>query len=152
MNIYLLLFLLLIVAPIGTIIHEGGHLIGAKLMKADHIVISIGSGKKILTFSVKNIQINVQMFYFIGGHVQNKRDVPYKLFEMICIISFGPILNGIFTVVFYLLYYILVSEYLYLLFLFNLWLMIINIIPFKFKGKHSDGYMIFNLLRKKPAI
>lgn len=149
MNIYLFIFLLLIVAPIGTIIHEGGHLIGAKTMKADRIVISIGYGRKLFAITFKNIQINIRVYYFIGGHVENKRKIPYKLAEMIWIIGFGPFLNGIFAVIFYILYQLAPSEYVYLLFLFNLWLALINVIPFKIKEKQSDGYIIFNLLRKQ---
>lgn len=148
MTIQLFLFLLLIVAPIGTIIHESGHLIGAKLMKADHIIISIGYGRKVFTFSFKNIRINICIFFFIGGYVHNKREVSYRVGEMIFIIALGPILNGIFATFFYWLSQLFPSEYLYLLFIFNLWLAFINTIPFKIKDKQSDGYMIFNLFRK----
>lgn len=149
MNIYLLLFLLFFVAPIGTIIHEGGHLLGAKLMKADHMLISIGCGRKLFTVKYSNIQIHIRRFFFIGGLAQNKRDVPYQTIEMIWIIGFGPFLNGVFASLFYLLYCLIPSEYIYLLFLFNLWLVLINVIPFKVKDKQSDGYMILNLLRKR---
>lgn len=149
MNIYLLLYLLFITAPIGTIIHEGGHLIGAKLMKADHLRMTIGYGKKLLSFKCKNIRIIICSFFFIGGHVQNERNIPYQTMEMICIIGSGPLLNGVFAVFFYILYDLIPNEYLYLLFLFNLWLALINVIPFKLKEKQSDGYMILNLLRKR---
>lgn len=148
MNIYLLLFLLFIVAPIGTIIHESGHLIGAKLMRADYMILSIGYGKRLFIFKWNNIQIKIRSFFFIGGHVRNERDIPYRTSEMIWIIGFGPLLNGIFAVFFYLLYHLIPSDFLYLLFLFNLWLALINVIPFKMKEKQSDGYMILNLLRK----
>ena len=148
MNIYLLLFLLFIVAPIGTLIHEGGHLIGAKLMKADYLHVTIGYGKKLFTFKCKNIQIIICCFFFIGGHVKNERYVPYRTIEMISIIVFGPLLNGVFAVFFYMLYDLFPNEYLFLLFLFNGWLALINLIPFKVKDKQSDGYMILKLLRK----
>src|SRR5690625_6135794 len=140
MNIYLLLFLLFIAAPIGTLIHEGGHLIGAKLMKADYLHLTIGYGKKLFTFICQNIQIIICRFFFIGGYVKNERYLPYRTIEMICIIVFGPLLNVVFAVFFYMLYNLFPNEYIFLLLLFNLWLALINLILFKVKDKQSDGY------------
>lgn len=149
MNIYFLLYLLLVVAPIGTLIHETGHLIGARMMKADHISLSIGSGKKIGTLSFKKIQINIYMYFFLGGYVHNKRRKPYTLLEMLCIIGLGPINNGIFAAFFYMVSSMYFNPYIHILFLFNLWLALVNIIPLKIKDKQSDGYMILNLFRQK---
>lgn len=149
MNIYFLLYLLFIVAPIGTIIHESGHLIGAKIVKADHISLTIGLGKKVGTFTFKNIELNIHAYFFVGGYVRNKRETPYKLLEMLCIIGCGPIHNGVFAAILYFLNSVFLNQYIHILFLFNLWLALVNIIPFKIKDKQSDGYMIFKILRQK---
>lgn len=149
MNIYFLLYLLFIVAPIGTIIHEVGHLIGAKIVKSDQISLSIGLGKRIGSFSFQNIQVNIHLLFFLGGCVNNRRDKPYQLLEMLCIIGAGPIHNAIYAIFFYLLSSVFYNQYIHILSLFNLWLAIINIIPFKMKDKQSDGYIMLSLLRKQ---
>lgn len=147
MNFYFLLYLLLIVAPIGTIIHEVGHLIGAKIVKSDQISLSIGLGKRIGSLSFKNVQVNIHLLFFLGGYVSNKREKPYQLLEMICIIGAGPLHNAIYATIFYLISSVFYNQYIHILFLFNLWLAIINFIPFKIKDKQSDGYTILSLLR-----
>lgn len=88
------------------------------------------------------------LFFLYRRTCENERYVPYRTIEMISIIVFGPLLNGVFAVFFYMLYDLFPNEYLFLLFLFNGWLALINLIPFKVKSKQSDGYMILNLLRK----
>jgi len=150
MDVYnLLLFLVLVVAPIGTLIHEGGHAIGALLVRADHINLSIGLGKKIGTISFRNFQITVHMLFFLGGFVQSYRNASYRIIEVVCITLFGPINNGLFAILFYLLDGIYYNQYIHLLFLFNLWLALMNIIPYKIKGKQSDGYTILRILLDK---
>lgn len=144
-----LLFLLFVVAPIGTIVHESGHAIGAKLVKADTINLSIGLGKEIGTFSFKNLRMTVHLFFFLGGFVQSNRKPAYRSLEIICITAFGSVNNGIFAILFYLLNGIYYNQYIQILFLFNLWLAIVNMIPFKLKGKQSDGYMILKTLFKE---
>ena len=150
MGVYLfLLFLFFVVAPIGTIIHESGHVIGAKIVKADNINLSIGLGRKIGTLSFGNFQITVNMLFFLGGYVQSHREPSYRSLEIICITAFGSINNALFALLFYLLYGIYYNHYIYLLFLFNLWLAFVNIIPFKISGKESDGYAILKTLIRR---
>src|SRR5690625_396800 len=127
MNVFnFVLFLLLLVAPIGTIIHEGGHAIGAKLVKADNINLSIGLGKKIGSISLRNFQITIHLFFFLGGFVQSSRKPAYHPLEIVCITAFGSISNGFFAILFYFLHGIYYNQYIQLLFLFNLWLALVN--------------------------
>ena len=152
MNIYFILYLLLIVAPIGTIIHETGHLIGAIIVKADRISISIGLGKKIGTYSFRNVTINIHTLFFLGGYVQSQRKASYETSEVVWITIFGPINNAVFAMIFYFMNEIYVHPYIQILFLFNLWLAVVNIIPFKIRGKQSDGYMILKAILKRDTL
>lgn len=118
-------------------------------MRADSINLSIGLGKKLGTLSVKNLTITIHLFFFLGGFVQSNRKPAYRTLEIICITAFGSFSNGIFSILFYLLNNIYYNQYIQLLFLFNLWLAIVNMIPFKIKGKQSDGYTILQTISKK---
>lgn len=143
MTFFFFLYLILIVAPIGTLIHESGHAFGANLVKANQITLSIGRGKKIGVIHFQKIQMHIRLLYFLGGFTQSKRKMPYNQKEIVCITLFGPLNNAIFAILFYLLYGMYANQYLHILFLFNLWLAVVNMLPFKFKGKQSDGYSIF---------
>lgn len=149
MTLILIVYLLLVVSPIGMIIHESGHAFGAKLVKATHITLTIGLGKRIFTFVTRRIKINIHSFYFLGGYTKTSGCNPDTNKNLFWITLFGPISNGLFAVIFYYLNQIFVSPYINLLFLFNLWLAMVNIIPFKYKGKQSDGYILLRSLQNK---
>lgn len=146
MDIYLLLYLVFVVAPIGTIIHECGHLFGAWATQADRITLSIGRGKQIMSFSGKKMQITIHAIFFLGGLAQSKRTTPYKAIEIIWVTFCGLLSSSIFAVLFYFLYNAYPNPYIQLLFLFNGWLAIVNSIPFKIKGMQSDGYTICKVI------
>jgi len=149
MNIALLLFTLFIVAPIGTFIHESGHMLGAQFMKADCVQLSIGLGKRLGTICFKKIHITIHALFFLGGFVQSERKLPYKPLDIFWITICGPMNNGIFALLFFSLNGIYANQYIYILYLFNLWLAIINMIPYKVKNRHSDGYIILKIILPK---
>src|SRR5699024_9651363 len=113
-----------------------------------YLHLTIGYGTKLFTFTCLNIQLIICRFFFIGGYVKNGRYLPYLTIAMLRIIVFERLLHVLFAVFFYMLYNLFPNVYIFLLLLFNLWLALINLIPFKVKDKQSDGYMILNLLRK----
>lgn len=152
MDVYLLLFLFFIVAPIGTFIHETGHAFGAKMVKADQMLVTIGQGKRIATFNWSNICIHLHLLYFMGGSNASNCQIPYKVKDIIWITICGPLNNIVFALGFYLLYIIMPSPYMYILFLFNVWIAFINIIPFKIKQKQSDGYIIFKAIIRRESM
>src|SRR5690625_2774979 len=104
--LFYLIFLLFVVAPVGTTIHESGHAIGAMLVKADNIKLSIGLGKEIITFTLGNIQITIHTFFFLGGFVQSDRTPSYRPIETVWITAFGSINNVFFAILFYLFLFI----------------------------------------------
>lgn len=144
MDIHVILWLVLFIAPISTILHEFGHVLGAKSMNADSITFSIGAGKTVYTFSYKQIHISVHTLFFLGGLAYSERNVPYKPIEVIWITLCGPVSNGIVAAVIYVLFGFS-NVYFQLFILFNIWLAVVNMIPFKLKDKHSDGYTIVKM-------
>src|SRR5690625_24661 len=146
MDIFLFLYLVFVVAPIGTIIHECGHLFGAGTTQADQITLSIGQGKQVISFSGKKMHITIHAIFFLGGLAQSKRNSPYKSVEIIWVTFCGLLSSGIFAVFFYFLYNAYPNPYIQLLFLFNAWLAVVNSIPFKIKGIQSDGYTICKVI------
>lgn len=149
MTIYILVYLIFIVAPIGTIVHEIGHAAGAKSCKANKVKLSVGSGKVVHCFSYKNARIMIHRLFFLGGMAYSERDVPYNPLERVWIAVCGPISNFLAVGVLYLFTTLYPNHYLSLLLLFNLWVAIVNTIPFQIKGKQSDGYTIYKALKQK---
>lgn len=143
----LVIFLLFIAAPIGTLIHESGHAIGMKLMKAENIQMTIGFGWKLFRVVFGKDQLTVNILFFIGGFVKSYRKEPYNDLESICITLLGPLHNMLYAIIFFGLDYVYGSEYLKVLFLFNSWLAVVNILPFKIQDKLSDGLIVYRILK-----
>ncbi|WP_041544168.1 site-2 protease family protein [Oceanobacillus iheyensis] len=148
MNLIDIVVFLFIIAPIITLIHEIGHVSGSFVYKATHIFIHIGFGKPIMKKNIRKLQFNINSFYILGGgsfYHFNYDLLPYQR----AIIAFlGPLFN---IIVFLLLLFqfgidsenLLISLAIW----FNLWLAIVNLIPFKWKEKSSDGLAIWLAIR-----
>lgn len=148
MDIYFVVYLIFVVAPIGTAVHEIGHVIGAKLLGADHITLSLGTGSMIHRMAWKQITISVHVLFFLGGMAGSTRKPPYRSHERIKIAALGTLSSFFVTGLCYSLYILYPSRYVLLLLLFNLWIAFINTIPFRFKGKQSDGYTIYKAMKQ----
>lgn len=145
----ILLLFLLIVAPITVFIHELGHAIGSLMMRADKIELNIGAGRKLFSIENSKWTIGVYIFYMLGAHTASERDPYFSKMEQIVISGFGPLLNGV--VWFIVQQWNPVDDFgIWQLFaLFNFWLFFINLIPFRIKGKQSDGYTILRALQQR---
>lgn len=149
MDINLLLFLLFIGSPISIFIHELGHAVAAISLKANQITISIGSGQALFTIRIYHITVIINRVYFIGGMTKYKRTKGFTSKELIWLTILGPVFNGVTACIIFTLLAILSNTYLQLLFLFNLWLALANLLPFRIKDKQTDGYTIIQLLRER---
>ncbi|GGJ94240.1 hypothetical protein GCM10007063_15960 [Lentibacillus kapialis] len=149
MDIYLFLYLIFIVAPAGTAIHEMSHMLGAKSVKADKILLTIGTGSIIYRTFRKKIHLVIRLFFFAGGMAYSERKTPYQPHERIRIAVFGPVGSFLAAGICAWFYIVFSSSYLLLMLLFNLWIAFINIIPFRFKNKQSDGYTIYEAIKQK---
>lgn len=146
MDIYLFLYLLFAAAPISIILHEIGHAFAAKIVNADSIMISIGKGKRLKVIFLGRMQLVIYTAFFLGGLAESKRKTPYSPREIVWIAMLGPITNGMIAFLFYVLNEIYPNNYLQLFYWFNVWLAVVNIIPFKLKDKYTDGYMIMQVI------
>ncbi|SFA72947.1 hypothetical protein SAMN04488072_101269 [Lentibacillus halodurans] len=146
MDIYFFVYLIFFVAPVGTVIHELGHVLGAKLLGADKITLSVGTGSVMYHTTRKQIDISVHVLFFLGGVASSERSVPYRPFDKVQIAACGPLSSFTAAGLCYGLYIVYPSIYLLLPLLFNLWLALVNTIPFRLKGKQSDGYTICTLI------
>ncbi|SDJ66476.1 site-2 protease family protein [Sediminibacillus albus] len=144
-GLLMIAYLIFIVAPLGTIIHELGHALGAWLLKADRIEFSLGTGRRMSTIHLKRHQLNIHLLFIAGGQAFSQRHKPYSNVEAIVISLSGPLINLMAAAIIHLSASFLTIR-LELLFWFNLWLAVINLIPFKWNGKHSDGYHVLSLL------
>lgn len=146
------IFLLLVffIAPISLLFHEIGHVMGAKWANASSIQLTIGVGKKLWAGSISNLQITVRSLFMINSFTSTTRKNPYQRKEKIMITMMGPLFSGLLAIIIYGVYFIFIpSQMMYIFFLFNLWLVFINVLPFKIGQKQSDGYIIYTLLLKK---
>lgn len=148
MTVWFFLYILFIVAPLSTFIHELGHAYGAKLAKAENIELSVGLGKKLVSISLKQYRLSIHMFFFLGGSVKNRRDLPYQRRDIMIITMLGPLNNALFALIFYGIHLMDPSPYMIVLAMFNFWLAIVNIIPFKLWGKESDGFILLKEMLK----
>lgn len=140
--------LIFLIAPLSVIAHEIGHIIGARIVKADYVKLSIGQGRKLYSLSKRSFEMTIHLFYFIGGYATSGRVIPYNSKDIIIISIFGPMINIILAFIFYGIYIVYSQDFVLLLCLFNLWLGIANLIPFKYKHNYSDGYVILTRVIK----
>lgn len=146
--IILIVSFLFLTAPISNVAHEVGHMIGAFIVKADHMHLSIGKGKRVVTFTFKKLKVTLRRLYFTGGQAESMRYKAYLPIEMVFITIMGPLMNLLCAFIFYLLFQVHPTDIILLFILFNVWLGLGNLIPFKFKQNYSDGYMILKILFK----
>lgn len=144
-----LFWLIIIIGPISNFLHECGHALVANLLKADQIKLTIGSGSCIKQYCTKRVEVNILSKFFIGGFSKTTRTPFFTKKELVLIAIGGPISSGILSIVALLCYFIFMNEVLLLTTIYNGWLALVNLIPFKIKSKQSDGYVILTTLKNE---
>lgn len=143
-----IIWFLLVIAPLTLFIHELGHSLGAYIVKSDKIQLFFGVGKRIKSFSIKRWTVHLHSFYMLGGHTVSERDPYYSKMEQVIISLFGPLLNGWIGILGTFLFSNH-SGVLLIFILFNFWLCIINLIPYRIGSRQSDGYAAVKALFSK---
>ncbi|CDQ19443.1 site-2 protease family protein [Halobacillus karajensis] len=143
-----ILVLIFLVAPLSQLIHELGHIIPGLLFRSDHSELHLGRGKVLLSWKQKRVRVCIHLLFFQGAYSLNERESFFSNREKIWISAGGPLLNGLTASS---LFFLSLEEgygSFTLPFLFNLYLAVINLIPFSLKGKVSDGYRILQALKR----
>lgn len=148
MNVFLFILTFVLVVFIGTLIHELGHALGAKIASFQEIKISIGSGIAKRSFRIFGIEWIIHSIFLFGGHMSYKTTQAYKPLDVAFVAMMGPLFNGLTVFLLVMFTNIYLHYSLYLFFLFNAWLLIANIFPLQWKNKQSDGYIILQKIRE----
>ncbi|GAA0481478.1 hypothetical protein GCM10008986_02690 [Salinibacillus aidingensis] len=143
--ISLLIFFLLI-APLTILFHEFGHAGMAYILKADLVHFFIGSGRERAALRVGRIHLHLHTLLFMGGQSLSEKENDFKAWEKVLISIAGPIMNGV--VAWGISFMSYENTVIQLAIWFNLWLAILNLIPFRHGRKKSDGYVCVEVFIK----
>lgn len=146
---FFIFFCFMTILPLTIFLHELGHFFLAYICNGKNITVTIGVGKRLGHFKWKNGMLIVKKFPF-GGNTTYELTMNKKL-ERFFISVGGPLLNGM--VAFFLLLPGFGSgvEYMTIWFqwlaIFNLWMFVFNIVPYKLKTYYSDGWLALQALK-----
>ncbi len=135
-------YLVLLAAPAGAFVHETGHVIGSWICRADTMELSLGSGKRMKAVKIgSKLTVHFHLLLMAGGHASSKRAQPYSGREKAVISMAGPVFN--LAAGWLLLEFVSEGDgWIRLFALYNIWIAMVNFIPFKWRGKKSDGYFV----------
>lgn len=134
---------------LSLLIHEAGHIIAARLSSACNICLKIGAGKKLFAFRIGRLHVIIHRLFFLQFVTESESAKQYTNSEKIFISFLGPLFSIFFAGICYFLFTAFWDLHvLFFSFLFNLWVAVINLLPFKIGKKSSDGYVIFRLLNR----
>ncbi|MGI8315416.1 site-2 protease family protein [Halobacillus mangrovi] len=146
----LVTFLLLIfaVAPLSLFIHELGHVLTALIFRAEQSYINVGYGFPLIKGKIGRVRISIRCLLFHGAHSINEREDPFSDRQKALICLGGPLLNAVVFLFLFITPPLMRTNPVMLFYLFNAYLAIVNILPFKIKGKKSDGFRFIQSLKK----
>ncbi|MFG6148640.1 site-2 protease family protein [Halobacillus sp. B23F22_1] len=143
-----LFFLVLVAAPLTLVIHELGHVLAGALCGARYAVLTVGTGRSIIRIKFQKLHIIIGSLFFIGGYSINVKEPDFTNLQKVLISSGGPLANGITFGLALIIPINIEIEVIHLFFLFNLYLAVVNLIPFRIGDRKSDGYLILKNLNK----
>lgn len=151
MDYYVQLFIyIIVIAPISLLWHELGHVFGARIVQASHIVLTLGIGKPIFKQTYSNITFVIRRLFLFHSLTESQRSVPLSNKDKIVITCMGPISSLVLSLLAYGLSTLIIPhKFLYILCLFNLWVGFVNLVPFKINESKSDGYTILQMIKSK---
>ncbi|MFC7060507.1 site-2 protease family protein [Halobacillus seohaensis] len=139
--------LLFIVAPIGLTIHEMGHTGIGLFSGSKRSVLTIGLGPPIIRIKLHKLHIIIHALYFFGGYSSNEKNSGFSPLQKILISLGGPLANGLFASFLIMTTRSFVNEpFIDLLIMFNLYLAVINLVPFRLGRRKSDGYRVLQTM------
>lgn len=143
------IILIVFIAPISLLCHELAHAFIAKLFGADKTTIVFGAGKQRLACSFAKVDWNIHTTILYPLYTLSERKQSFSKKERVMITLAGPLINGFMMICFLIIYYFVYRHTIILMLIaFNGWLFITNCIPFKIGQKQSDGYTIYEMMKK----
>jgi len=137
--------LIFVIVPITNFLHELGHILIAKFYSVKGTMIVIGSGRKLFHFTLFNTKVFIHAVYFIGALSTNESQEKITNWQKGLISLGGPFLNiGIGTCIYFSGFYH--NQFVLLFMLFNMWVGVLNVLPFKISKRESDGYVFVKSL------
>ncbi|WP_161568299.1 site-2 protease family protein [Anaerobacillus alkaliphilus] len=144
-SLIFIIFCTLTILPVTIVLHELGHLFFARLCQAKEISITLGIGNELFRFKSFNTTF-IFCFLPIGGQTKYEL-LETKSWQRRIISIGGPLMNG------WVAFLLLIpgigygTQYITIWFqwlaMFNIWMLLINTIPFKFGNYYSDGWIVF---------
>ncbi|RWZ60215.1 hypothetical protein EQV77_02670 [Halobacillus fulvus] len=138
--------LIIWMAPLSLFAHELGHVMMARLCRAEQSEIRIGTGRELFALVTGRMRVQVGWIFFHGAHSVNTRKQEFNRFEKAMISVGGPLINSGCAALIMLTPLHDLSRQFVILGWFNVYLTVINLIPFSLKGKKSDGYTVWKAL------
>ncbi|WP_212667881.1 M50 family metallopeptidase [Virgibacillus pantothenticus] len=146
MHAFLLFYLIVFVAPISILCHEFGHAVAAWFFRAEKVYISIGAGTVKKIINVGRFHFTIAPLFFAGGMATSVRQPDYTRREKLLITAAGPLFSSLIAIMFWGISQIASSFFIHLFMWFNLWIAFVNLIPFQWNEKQTDGRIILQLL------
>lgn len=145
------LFCLVTIPPITHLFHEMGHLLMAKIMLVPGGNVVIGKGKVLFSFSFFETTFHIHQWFFLGGSTTFASVDKIPVWRRCLIYLGGPLMNGLCA------FALLTPGFGYAehwttvwfqwLLLMNIWVCIVNLIPFQQRGKKSDGKLFIETIQ-----
>ena len=142
---FLFVLLLIVIVPISNFIHEYGHVLMAQTLKVNGTIIEIGVGQRIISFRFFGCQCRINTVYFLGAQSYNESDIEVSNWNKALIALGGPLGN---LVIACLLSVFITNDNqtVRLFILFNFWVGFVNLVPFRFLKRESDGFVFTSML------
>ena len=141
----LFVILLIVIVPITNFIHEWGHILLARSLKVTGTMIELGVGPKICSFRLLGCQCQINAVYFLGAQSFNESDEVISNWNKGLIALGGP-LGNLFIAILLSISITIEDKAIWLFMLFNFWVGFVNLLPFKFFKKESDGLIFTKVL------
>lgn len=151
MSFYIQIFLyIIIIAPLSLFWHELGHVLGARIVRASHVTLTMGIGKPIVKRTYGNMTFIIRKLFLLNSLTETDRPYLLSRNDKVIITLMGPVSSLFLSILAYCLYVLIIPHLsLLIVCLFNLWIGVINLIPFKINERQSDGYTILQMLKNK---
>ncbi|WP_221564018.1 site-2 protease family protein [Alkalihalobacillus sp. TS-13] len=147
---YIVLLIVFVLFPLATFLHEIGHYLTARLTGLKYSRMQIGIGPTVLHINNQFLHIEYRLFYFIGAHTLSGDIGETSSFNRFLITINGPLINAVtafFILGFYPMDFSSILDKAISIFAFiNIWIALGNLLPYKIKGRKSDGYILLESL------